>query len=89
MLFKVRKEESCDSCGGILIEVLDVLIDSNIIEIYLNPNDAAYSQIVSYLFWPNVKLCCKPGFYFDSKIFICYRLLIGILIASGFRANSS
>ncbi|WJX62990.1 hypothetical protein P8452_47924 [Trifolium repens] len=46
MLFKVRKEESCDSCGGILIEVLDVLIDSNIIEIYINPNDIAYSQII-------------------------------------------
>ncbi|WJX83028.1 hypothetical protein P8452_65721 [Trifolium repens] len=45
MLFKVRKEESCDSCGGILIEVLDVLIDSNIIELYLNPSHVAYSHI--------------------------------------------
>jgi hypothetical protein len=59
MLFKVRKEESCDSCGGILIEVLDVLIDSNIIEIYLNPNDIAYSQIVSYSFFPSIVLCCR------------------------------
>jgi hypothetical protein len=51
MLFKVRKEESCDSCGGILIEVLDVLIDSNIIEVYLNPTHAAYCHIVSYIWF--------------------------------------
>jgi hypothetical protein len=64
MLFKVRKEESCDSCGGILIEVLDVLIDSNIIELYLNPSHVAYSQIVSYLFWRLIILPCKHYFYF-------------------------
>jgi hypothetical protein len=51
MLFKVRKEETCDSCGGILIEVLDVLIDSTIIEVYLNPTHAAYCHIVSYIWF--------------------------------------
>ncbi|WJX57279.1 hypothetical protein P8452_42856 [Trifolium repens] len=42
ILFKVRKECACDSSGGISVEVLDFIIDSSVMEIYLNPSHDAY-----------------------------------------------
>ncbi|PNY00609.1 hypothetical protein L195_g023893 [Trifolium pratense] len=47
MLFKVRKEHGCDSCGSVSVEFLDVLFHSNLLEIYLNPGHVAYSTTVT------------------------------------------
>jgi hypothetical protein len=47
MVFKVRKEYGCDSCGSILVQILDVLVDDDILDVYLNPSHAAYVHNIS------------------------------------------
>jgi hypothetical protein len=49
ILFKVKKDCGSDSSGTIVVEVLDFLIDSNVMEIYLNPSHDAYSYNVGFI----------------------------------------
>ncbi|GAU41904.1 hypothetical protein TSUD_268070 [Trifolium subterraneum] len=42
--YLVKKEFGCDSCGAICIEILDVLIDSDVMAIYLDQTHAAYAN---------------------------------------------
>ncbi|XP_045823933.1 uncharacterized protein LOC123916508 [Trifolium pratense] len=42
ILFKVRKHYDCHSCGAISVEVLDIHFDSDLLDIYFNPNHHAY-----------------------------------------------
>ncbi|GAU29159.1 hypothetical protein TSUD_275780 [Trifolium subterraneum] len=44
ILFKVRKDYGCDSCGGITVEVLDILFDSSLMDIYHNPAHILYAD---------------------------------------------
>ncbi|GAU39039.1 hypothetical protein TSUD_59940 [Trifolium subterraneum] len=46
VLFRVRKDYQCDSCGVVAVDVLDVYFDSSLLEIYLNPNHSAYDHNV-------------------------------------------
>jgi hypothetical protein len=49
ILFKVRKDYDCDSCGCLSVQVLDFIIDANVVDIYLNPNHKHYYQKVNIL----------------------------------------
>ncbi|MCH79905.1 hypothetical protein A2U01_0000666, partial [Trifolium medium] len=44
ILFKVKKEHGCHSCSGITVEVLDILIDPNLMDIYYNPSHVLYDE---------------------------------------------
>jgi hypothetical protein len=46
ILFKVRKDYDCHSCGCMSVQVLDFLTGSNLMEIYLNPNHILFADKV-------------------------------------------
>ncbi|WJX33710.1 hypothetical protein P8452_42393 [Trifolium repens] len=44
ILFKVRKDYDCHSCGCLSVQVLDFLIHTNLMDIYVNPNHILFAD---------------------------------------------
>jgi hypothetical protein len=47
MLFKLKKTDQCDSCGSMLIEIIDIFCDPRLIYLYVNPEHPIFAGNVS------------------------------------------
>jgi hypothetical protein len=69
ILFKVKKDYDCDSCGCLSVEVMDFFIGPNVMDIYLNPTHSLFAQNVSIMVVFLLKL-----------YLICYNQIFHILL---------